>query len=67
MLSAEKAKTLTEKYKGNKQPLPIIHIFKDNAVDIFVYVLHIHALSKPVEIIFCCSQAVHSLGGPLFS
>lgn len=52
MLSAEKAKTLTEKYKGKKSPLPIIHIFKDNAVDIFVYVLHIHSLSKPVEIIF---------------
>lgn len=38
--------------KEKKTPLPIIHIFKGNAVDIFVCVLHIHSLSKPVETIF---------------
>lgn len=52
MLDEEKASPHPEMYYGVRQPLPIICIFKGEAVDIFVYVLRIHSLSKPVDIIF---------------
>lgn len=33
-------------------PPPVIHIFKDNTVDMLVYFLPKNSLSKPVDVIF---------------
>lgn len=53
MLNAKKKKVKKHRsvQKENTLP-PVIHIFKDNTVDMLMYFLRKNSLSKPVDVIF---------------